>query len=283
MKRIIVSLIFILTTAAVFGEDLKLIKFADSLYNNGDYYRAISEYKRYIFYNDTGEFAKNASYKIGMSYMMAGKFDEAADAFDKVSLDNNGELKFLSLLSESVSVAMKKDYTYSSAVASKVLNDPEGSKYMDKARYVTGFNLINQGEYSKAMVEFGDIKDPELAKSSASVNALLNKSGEIPTRSPVISGLLSIIIPGSGHVYCGRWTDGIVSFVVNSFFIYNVYGAFKRNDTIQKYSFGIPGGVIYLSSIYGGVVSANKFNDEEVVKFKKSAEEYKVEIIKTEF
>lgn len=283
MKKVFLIFMLAVSGAVILAEDPKLMKFADSLYDSGDYYRAISEYKRYIFYNESGALVKNAAYKISMSYLLAGKYDEAADTFDKISLKYSGELKFMSLLAESASLTLKKDYVYSNSVASRILNDPDAAKYTDKAHYVTGFNKLYQSEFDKASIEFGKISGTELKDSAASLVTFLNKNRDIPSRSPILSGLFSVIIPGAGHMYCGRWADGIISLLVNSFFVYNLYHAFVKNDAVQKVSYGLPETVIYFSSIYGSVVSALKFNEDETAKFVKSAEEYKADIIKTEF
>jgi tetratricopeptide (TPR) repeat protein len=283
MKKIILIFALIFCGFNLFAEDIKQIQFADALYDSGDYYRAISEYKRYIFYNGEGKFVKNAVYKIAMSYLMAGKYDEAADSFDGISAKYSGDLKYLSMLGEAMAAALKKDYVYSTSVADRILNDDGASKYLDKAHYLIGFNYMDLGDFKASDAEFGKIEGTELGGSSASIRALLNKSTEIPTRSPVISGILSLIIPGSGHMYCGRWADGIISLLLNSFFIYNTYEARVRKDNVQELAYGIPEIFLYLSSVYGSVVSADRFNNDEVREFIKSADQYKVDIIKVEF
>lgn len=283
MKRILLICGLIFCGLNIFAEDIKQMNFADALYDSGDYYRAITEYKRYIFYNEQGKFVKNAVYKIALSYLMAGKYDEAVDSFDGISLKYSGDLKYLSLIGEALSAASKKDYVYSTSVAARILNDNVASKYLDKAHYITAFNYMNQGDFKASDAEFAKISGTELSGSSASIRAVLNKSNEIPTRSPVISGILSLIIPGSGHMYCGRWSDGIFSLLLNAFCIYNIYEVHIRNENVMEVVFGIPEIFFYLSSVYGSVVSANKFNDDETQKFIKSTDEYKVDIIKVEF
>ena len=133
MKKILLLSIFILAACFTRAEDNQLMKFADYLYNTGDYYRSISEYKRYIFYNEAGKHVKNAKYKIAMSYLMAGKYEEAADTFDKVALDYDGDLKYMSLLGEAAAFTFKKDFVYSSAVVSRILNDENSVKFSTRS------------------------------------------------------------------------------------------------------------------------------------------------------
>ena len=75
------------------AEGLKLYKFAESLFNGGDFYRAIGEYKRYIFYNPSGSLAGEAAFKIGLSYLGAEKWDSAIKAFEDADIKYRKKLK----------------------------------------------------------------------------------------------------------------------------------------------------------------------------------------------
>ncbi len=67
MKKTFLIIAFIMAAPFLKAEDLKLFKFAESLFDSGDYYRAIGEYKRYMFYNSSGSLAGEAAFKIGLS------------------------------------------------------------------------------------------------------------------------------------------------------------------------------------------------------------------------
>ncbi len=57
------------------------LRFADSLFNEGDYFNAITEYKRAIYLNDSINYAL---FMIGLSYEKRGKYDFAARYFGSV-------------------------------------------------------------------------------------------------------------------------------------------------------------------------------------------------------
>jgi len=83
---------------------------------------------------------------------------------------------------------------------------------------------------------------------------LLEKSEE----SKGVAGLA--IIPGAGHLYCERYKDAAIAFILNSAMIYAAYEAFDNNlDAL--------GGIItffelgfYSGNIYSAVNCAHKYN-----------------------
>ena len=55
--------------------------FAEALFAEGDYYRAISEYKRFIYFFPEKRLVETCNYRIGESYYRAKKWQEAREAF----------------------------------------------------------------------------------------------------------------------------------------------------------------------------------------------------------
>jgi tetratricopeptide (TPR) repeat protein len=266
------------------AEDAKLFSFAEFLYDSGDYYRAIGEYKRYIFYNPEGKFAENAAFKIGLSYLAAEKWDGAAEAFENAGDKYGGAMKKFSLLSEAYTYSCKQDYEYSDVLLSRFTSDFEKSPEIERANYLLAFNKIYEHKWEEARELFLQIKTAGKIMNSAQAEAvLLEKVGDIQTRNTVASVLFSAVIPGSGYYYCGRWADGFFSMIFNGFFIYNTYGAFSRNDSGLKLTYGIPALVFYLSSLYGSAIATDKFNNDEIKKFINSTEGSKIDVINYTF
>lgn len=280
MKKLTVMLFLLVMPMTAFCEDLKLISFADALFDGGDYYRAIGEYKRYVFYNPSGKFVKKSAYRIGMSYLYAGKLEEAAPVFEKIQGDYTGAVAEAAVLAEAWTYFTKKDWQYSSTVAGKLAAGPLKAR----AEYLGGLNLINMKQYGEAGGVFEKLADDkELGGSSAALAAFLKKSNDIPQRNAVLSSVFSAILPGAGYAYCGKWVEGIVSLALNAFFIYNTYNAFANNDNAAKYGYGVPAAVFYFSGIYGSAGAASRFNEEEEGKFINGALELKTELVSADF
>ena len=66
--------------AVLFTEDLQL-KIADAFMEEGEYYRAVTEYKKFlILFPDSGK-ADYASFEIGMAYFKGEEYGAAARSF----------------------------------------------------------------------------------------------------------------------------------------------------------------------------------------------------------
>ena len=68
-----------------------MFAFAESLFAERDYYRAITEYKRLLFLSPQGQFAKEAKFKIAKSYQLGEQYDLAYDLFSSFSEAYAGE------------------------------------------------------------------------------------------------------------------------------------------------------------------------------------------------
>lgn len=284
MKKILYILAFGLAVSCVFAEDQKLFNFADSLFDSGDYYRAIAEYKRYMFYNPGGRFADKAALKIGLSYMQAEKWDGAIEALENADSNYGAKVKESALLLESFAYAGKKDYAYSDMLLSKAAADFGSAAAAEKALYLQAYNRVYTKNWTEALGLFKKINTAGDMKNSAlSAAALMEKSAEIQERNAIASALFSAVLPGAGYYYCGRWADGFFATAFNALFIYNTYNAFAKNDSTMKFIYGIPAVIFYLANIYGSAVAANKFNDDETGKFIKSADAYKIDFLSQEF
>jgi len=70
-----------LAGAAAQQESAPVMAFADDLYRRGDYYRAITEYERFIFLSPEVKQAARARFQVGMCYVRGGKWEAARDQF----------------------------------------------------------------------------------------------------------------------------------------------------------------------------------------------------------
>ena len=78
-------------------------------------------------------------------------------------------------------------------------------------------------------------------------------------KSPLLGGILSII-PGLGHIYAGRFNNGLRSFLFNTAFSgLTAYTAIKK-EYIFTSIFGLIELVLYTSNIYGGIDAVNQAN-----------------------
>ena len=90
--------------------------------------------------------------------------------------------------------------------------------------------------------------------------SLLDRYQELPEKSPVLAGVMSAILPGSGYIYAEHYGDGITAFLINGLFIAGTVTAIHQENYAVA---GIVGGVgvpFYLGNIYGSANAAKKWN-----------------------
>ena len=80
-----------------------------------------------------------------------------------------------------------------------------------------------------------------------------------PAKNPTLAGLLAVI-PGAGHLYCGRPRDALVALVLNAAVLIAAVDSFDSgNEGLGVLLSGV-GVSLYSANIYSAVSSAHKAN-----------------------
>ncbi len=240
------------------------LRFAGHLFQEQDYFRAIGEYKRFLFHypEATGALREDARFKIALCYYRAQRWEEAVEAFRDFARRfphsvRRAEADFLKGQSE------QKLERYDEALYS-----------FESATRSDDVELRNRALFESAMIEV-DRKDWESAgrllarisrESSFYPSAEIFSEGlahidHLPKKSPATAGTLAAVLPGAGHVYTENYRDGLVAFLLNGVFIWAAVEQFDRGNNVT-------GGIItffelgwYTGNIYSALGSAHKFND----------------------
>lgn len=115
-----------------------------------------------------------------------------------------------------------------------------------------------QWDYAKSL--FNRISDHgKTPYHVETILAELDKTPQIPHKSPKLAGTLAIV-PGAGYLYCGRYRDALVSFVLNGGLILAAYESFDREHYALGGVITFVGFGFYAGNIYGSASSAHKYN-----------------------
>lgn len=260
------------------AEELKepenLFSFADYLYIKEDYYRAITEYERLIFFYPDHPLAIKAKLKIAGAYQKGGKWDLALDHFQKVAESYSDQEA-----GKEASFRLGETYCLSgnhrlaiSKFSSFIERYPEDD-LTGKAQIMLGWCYLKNRSYERSIEEFRKVEVDSPFYTTAV--GLARNAGDLPSlphKSPVLAGILSII-PGTGQFYNGRIQDGIIAFVLNGLFIWGAYEAFDNGNNVA-------GGILllfesgwYSGNIYGAISGAHKYNRNKTDTYFKSLEE----------
>ena len=246
----------------------KQFNFAEHYFSDKDYLPAVLEYKRFIYFFPGDERVETAMYRIGMSYYLGGHFKNAIDSFkDLIDRYADSDLSIKSYFMISESYVKLNSFGPAIINLNNLITTTNHEDVRDEAYYRIGWIYIETASWEKARLNFSKISAKNKDKYKLErLNAELNKERSIPKKNPDLAGFLSII-PGAGYLYCERYQDALIAFLLNGGLILAAYESFDDNNNAL-------GGVIafvefgfYAGNIYGAVTSAHKYNRKETGQF----------------
>jgi outer membrane protein assembly factor BamD (BamD/ComL family)/TM2 domain-containing membrane protein YozV len=243
------------------GDRDKLFGFAESLFAEGDYYRAITEYKRFNYLYPVDILVEKADFRIGECYFKAGRRSEAIDSFNVfIRQYPAGALRPDALYLKGQAEKEQKRYTDALTTFDELIRTGDAN-YRDRALYAQALVLLAQQDWQRARETFASLpQESPLYPSAIIYSDGLGRMDGLPRKSPALAGTLAAVLPGAGHLYAERPRDGLVSFLLNGSFIWAAVELFRNNNNVA-------GGIVaffelgwYGGNIYSAVGSAHKYN-----------------------
>lgn len=234
-------------------------KFADYLYAQGDYLRAAGEYQRYRFSQPTA-LGNDVLRRITDSYRLGGQPDRAVQ-FLKTQPDSN-----LARYELGATYFLMKQYDESIHFLEKSQDLFQGGEYRWKSQILIGMNQLMQKRWGRAIQHFDQLDLsglPETVGQHVSIYRRYTEDGaNLPSKSPLLAGFLSTVLPGSGRVYVGRPYDALLTVFLLGVLGWVTYDGFSENGVSSRkgWTLGTLGSIFYLGNIYGSVVAAQTHN-----------------------
>ncbi len=229
-------------------------KFADYLFCEGDYLRAVEEYEslRNLIRNDTIDF------KIMLGYSSLGLFEKSNEIYDQFNYESlyysDGYL--ISLKNRLLIEQRELDYP--------AIPSFDSTQWKSFGRLIS-ISMLYGDEQFVAKEEFV----PNFEEDEQNTASLLyDYRFDPPYKSEALAGVLSAVIPGSGKMYVGEWGDGITALLVTGLFAFLAYDNFKANHITRAWIFTGLGSFFYAGNIYGSIASAQIFNARIDFEFK---------------
>jgi hypothetical protein len=87
---------------------------------------------------------------------------------------------------------------------------------------------------------------------------LVRRYDALPRKSPVLAAALSMVVPGLGRVYIGRWPDGLMSFLlIGSTAALAAQGfSAEGQGSVRGWILGGIAGLLYAGNVYGSAIGA---------------------------
>lgn len=240
----------------------QILRFADALFNDGDYFRAITEYKRFLFLYATDARAGRVQLQVGLSYQRGQQWDDARQTFEHI-VEQSPDPAVRAEAAYRIGETSFQQGRYAQAIADlrPVAEHYGQTSVGDRARYLLGWSYLRARQWPKASQTFEVINTTSpLFPSSRALAEAAREGEQLPRKSPALAGLMSAVIPGTGHFYTGRWRDGTIALLLNGAFLAAGIEAVSAGNEAAAGVLLFFEAAWYSGTIYGAVNAAHKYN-----------------------
>jgi tetratricopeptide (TPR) repeat protein len=235
--------------------------FSAELFAAGEYYRAITEARRYLSLFPQGQRSEAMAKSIGDAYLMSHEWAEAVAAYDDFFMRFPASpLAGTAMFCKAIALLKQGGTAEAERLFQLILSSADREKKGEAARWEI-LLLIRQNRFEEAEKLLKDrMFRPEIEKEAIHIEELLRAKKGALYKSPETAGALSALLPGSGQFYNERYRDGVYSFLLNTLFILAAYKAYESDN----YGLGAILTIFeigwYTGGIYGAVGGAHKYN-----------------------
>jgi tetratricopeptide (TPR) repeat protein len=230
--------------------------FADVLFSEQDYYRAVTEYKRFIYLHPEHPHTGRAYLNIARAAIAVERWEDALAALEKVlDRDIHEPLRAQAHLLRAEVAYLQEDFSFGYSYLGQLKNLHPEPALEQRVRELQLWSLLEDGELEQARM-FAQTRELELYPDAEDIRALQ----DLPRKSPRLAGTLSALLPGAGQLYNGRYREAGMAFALNAAFLAGGIQAINTGNTVL-------GGILlffeagwYGGNIYNAVNTAHKSN-----------------------
>ena len=244
-------------------ETIQQYRYAEQLFESGDYQAARLAYKRLLFYQPDTEFRDVADYRVAQSYYYQNQPERAEHLFREFSVVHpNSPFRFRSQLMIGQLHFDAGAYSLARTTLFELLHSSKDTEVVAAAHYLRGWCYVYTDDWNRAIAELRRVDtfqtDTPHGKNARRLADMLLKRTPLPHKSPQVAGWLSTVVPGSGQLYVGRVKEGVLAAVLGGAFIYLVADAIRERRYVDCAGISLIGWQFY----WGNRVDAQRFASE---------------------
>ncbi|MDR3626070.1 MAG: hypothetical protein P4L45_04525 [Ignavibacteriaceae bacterium] len=269
MKRYFKYILFLLILIPSYSlpQDIlqKQYSYALEKYNSEQYYDAITEFKRLLFFDGGKKYVYDANEYIGLSYKAGAKFSDAILYFTiaEINAGNNEEL-----FNSKIEIIRANILRRTTARALTLLDTLQSDKRFISKKgdlyYWRGWAYIFSDQWDKAAQSF-NMTDTNKTMVEFCKNVQHEKY------SVPFAEIVSHFIPGAGQIYTGHYFSGVLSLGWNTLWGYLTVKSFVDDRIFDGL---VTGNLLWLRFYNGNLQNADKFVKEENLKITNNALDY---------
>lgn len=232
---------------------IEQLQLADSLFESQNYFDAITEYKRLLFFDSSDLFRFYSYYQIGLCYKNGAKYSDAIRyfVFAEINATNDEEL-FNSKIQQVRTNILRRTTSRAEKILSEMVNDKRFVQHKNEIKYWRGWSFIFSDKWEDAYRIFSEIGETHLAQ------VCLNTCDKL--YSVEFAKYSSMIIPGLGQFYAGEYLSGLLSLAWNVFAGYLTINAFNQERIFDGI---VTANLLWFRFYRGNFQNAEKFAEEK--------------------
>lgn len=272
-KNVLVFILLnIAITSPIFAQSR--LKFADYLFEENDFYRAISVYKEIMFYSEDDKIKNRCLLQIARSYHFSNRYETSIRYFDKLLNMHNLSDWYTSLVYRYMGLNYYSLHVLSTAenyLKRASLNDTTGYSKLYLALIEAEKNEWKKSSEIYRQV-YLDFPDSRIGMHSLDLSEKVLKGINIPQKSTALATILSTMIPGSGQIYTKHLYDGLQAFFLVGSFSFASYLAYRYDEEmntnyVSTYLSIAITSIFHLANIIGAKRTAQYYNLQQKKNF----------------
>jgi len=257
----------------------KSFKYAETLYFQKDYYKSITEFKRFLFFSKNKSLKEEAEIYIGLNYLKGNDFINAKKIFYNISdniMHSQRERALFRLaetyiIEESAKIKQHRNYYFTPLYFQNQYYQDyidqygrNGIYYEEAYKNLIITYFLNFDKY-KAFYLINNLSplDKEQMKLSNDMIAISKKMGDVPQKSPLTALIFSLLIPGTGQIYAGEIKEGLIALLVNASAGFAAYYSFVNYSKLLGGFIGLYEISFYIGNINNAMNAVIKYNENQ--------------------
>lgn len=248
-------------------------EYALELFEAEDYDTAIVEFKRFIHFFPESEYLDQAEYNIAVCLFNKKKYHEAARAFNEIIIkERDNDIVEKAVFFQSRSFMQLGNIGYAQIVLQNYLKLVDDINIKDKIYFnLVQIQLSNARQSKQGSLALAKKYLSKISASNADkyrideYSDLISKAEHAPRKNPKAAGIFAMI-PGGGFLYCERYHDALITFILNTGLMYAAWKAWDNDNQVLAGVIGFVEAGFYTGNIYGSISSAHKYNHAQTLK-----------------
>ncbi len=234
----------------------------------GDYHSAITECMRYQFLHPGSQGYPRSMLLMGEAYYRGGNYYEAANVMSSCHTRYRdrpeGErallsLAYMRLVKGSPFLAYRTYQEYNYIYADGFLREEASADIC----YALALQYDANGTRSAIASYKRSFPDGRYTERLMELERLMKTEVNRPQKSLGVAVGGSLLLPGFGHFYVGKYVEGALAFLTTTALLYLTYDSYKDDNTFGAIVFGVAAFGFYQYSLYGAITNVYEHNSRE--------------------